>query len=76
MIEDGPADEEAPTIKEDVWLVAKVGRNITLSPLPATTSEPLGSIAVFFDASARDVVDEGKLGLALRSIELKTTVGP
>lgn len=76
VIGDGPTDDEAPTTKEDVWLVAKVGRNITLSPLRVMTSEPLGSIAVFVGASARDVMDEEKLKLALRSVEPKTTVGP
>lgn len=57
---DDSTEDEAPTNTEDVWLVARVGRNITLSPLRVTAGEPLGSIAVFFGASARETVDDGK----------------
>lgn len=61
VIGDGPTDDEAPNTTEDVRLVAKVGRNITLSPLRVTAGEPLESIAVFVETSVRDMVDEGKL---------------
>lgn len=57
---DGSTEDEAPTNTEDVWPVARVGRNTTLSPLRVTAGEPLGSIAVFIGASARETVDDGK----------------
>lgn len=58
---DDSKEDEAPTNTADIWVVAKVGRNITLSPLRVTAGEPLGSIAVFVEASVREMVDEGKL---------------